>query len=86
MNGVTYDDWYLPSLIELGLILEMNAEINTALGFISGSDELSTGVYWSSFEYNTDTAWDWDFSGNGKSNKEKNLESPECRVRAVRAF
>ncbi|NBO24972.1 MAG: DUF1566 domain-containing protein [Chlamydiae bacterium] len=86
MNGVTYDDWYLPSLIELGLILEMNAEINTALGSISGSAQLSTGVYWSSFEYNTDIALAWDFSGEGQSSKEKNPASPECRVRAVRAF
>ena len=73
IDGVTYGDWYLPSIYELNL-LYLQKE---AVGGFSGV------VYWSSTENTDVSAWFWHFGTGshfftGKSNT--------YNVRAVRAF
>jgi hypothetical protein len=73
VDGVTYGDWYLPSIYELNL-LYLQKE---AVGGFSGV------VYWSSTENTDVSAWFWHFGTGshfftGKSNT--------YNVRAVRAF
>lgn len=75
-RGGGYSDWYLPSKDELNLVY-INLRIT---GKISGND-----WFWSSSEYNNDSAWEQRFSDGkqGNSNYDKNST---CSVRAVRAF
>jgi hypothetical protein len=75
-----YDDWYLPSKNELGLMY-MNLKVDGLGGF-------GSGWYWSSSEYGTSNAWGQQFSdgaqGYGSTwdgNKHQTLS-----VRAIRQF
>ncbi len=73
VDGVTYGDWYLPSIYELNLLY---LQINVVGGF-------SGAVYWSSTENTDVSAWFWHFGTGshfftGKSNT--------YNVRAIRAF
>ncbi|MCF8347321.1 MAG: DUF1566 domain-containing protein, partial [Bacteroidales bacterium] len=72
LNG--YDDWYLPSIDELGK-LYLNKD---AIGGLSGN------TYWSSTEYNSELAWDLQFDSLGypAGTSKNNL----FRVRAIRSF
>jgi hypothetical protein len=74
VSGVTYGDWYLPSIYELNLLSLQRAAVG---GFASA-------FYWSSSEYNNLNAWGYDFAFNlpGFTNK----VNADRRVRAVRAF
>ena len=74
VGGVTYEDWYLPSLEELNLLyLQKNVVGVFAVGF-----------YWSSTEYATNDAWSQYFT-NGFQNYVNGKVSLSS-VRAVRAF
>jgi hypothetical protein len=72
-NGVTYGDWYLPSLDEMWL---MNLHAS-----ILGLSELE---YWSSYEYDVMTAWVMTFGGFSEHGEFKSNHL--CSVRAIRAF
>jgi hypothetical protein len=74
LNG--YDDWYLPSLFELEMLYINRAAVG---GFVE------TDLYWSSSEYDKDSAWYFYFIDDGGANYDgtKNDTRP---VRAVRAF
>ena len=48
-NGVTYDDWYLPSREELQFLL---ANLPIGQGYL-----ISTNPYWSSTQHDADNAW-----------------------------
>ena len=76
VNGVTYNDWFLPSKDELNLMYERRY-------VIGGFD--NKGHYWSSSEgsYNANYAWkQYIFSGSqGDFDRYKDF-----RVRPVRAF
>jgi len=81
MNGITYNDWYLPCLKELGLMMAMQETINS-ISVAHGGTAIQKNFYWSSFEA-TSTAWNQSFDNAGQEMMNKgNL----YRVRAVRAF
>jgi len=69
-----YDDWFLSSKDEMTLLYQQRNEVG---GF-------NTGVYWSSSETGSFTAWNRSFhtSGGWTSNNKSNIKS----VRAVRGF
>ena len=71
-NGVTYDDWFLPSKDELNVIYENQ----TNIGDFSKS-------YWSSSQYDITNVW-WQYFTNG--NQRNSPKSYADRVRAVRSF
>lgn len=85
VDGVTYDDWFLPSKDELSL---MYTNLDKAgLGGFAGIDY---GYYWSSSEdqdlsdwYYASDAWYQDFCNGYQSD---NYRSHYYRVRPVRAF
>jgi hypothetical protein len=72
LNG--YSDWFLPSLNELNLMFQQR---NTIGGFVPD-------FYWSSSEFNENTAWNHDFSIGNQYNFNKSYET--LRVRAIRPF
>ena len=74
-----YEDWYLPSIEELGLMYSTIGQGGPE-GNIGGFEYV---WYWSSSELNNDVAWSVFFDlgltdANGKSNP--------FRVRVIRAF
>ena len=73
VDGVTYDDWFLPSKDELNLLYLNNEAVG---GF-------ADGYYWSSSEDGNDGAWGQDF-GNGDQGGYVKFNT--FRVRAIRAF
>jgi hypothetical protein len=73
MNGVTYGDWYLPSIAELNLLYQQRSVVG---GFTYWS-------YWSSSEYDGINAWDIDF---GTGTLIYYGKGSTYYVRAVRAF
>ncbi len=73
-----YDDWYLPSLYELDILFRNRG----AIGGFSGY------YYWSSSEYNDNSAWYQNFT-NGNRYSDGGIENDKDRlysVRAIRAF
>ena len=73
VNGVTYGDWYLPSIYELNLLYNQKDAVG---GF-------SNVVYWSSTENTDNTAWFWHFGTGGHLFTGK---SNTYYVRAIRSF
>ena len=73
VDGVTYGDWYLPSIYELNLLYTQKSIV----GGFSGV------VYWSSTENTDNTAWFWHFGTGGHLFTGK---GNTYNVRAVRAF
>lgn len=73
VEGVTYDDWYLPSIQELNLLYQQRNVIG----------DFGSEAYWSSTEYHSNFAW-YLFFGN--SYQYYFYKYSTCRVRAVRAF
>ena len=82
VNGIIYNDWFLPSKDELNQIYTNKAAINTTAAANSGSN-FSNGYYWSSTEYDNNFAWlhDFFFGDLFFTNKDYTIN-----VRAVRAF
>ena len=73
VDGVTYGDWYLPSINELNLLYLQKSVVG---GFASSP-------YWSSTEYVNSIAWGQNFVNGGQTNFNKNYTH---YVRAIRAF
>lgn len=78
-----YDDWYLPSKNELNQMYLARADIN-ATATANGGENFVLSFYWSSSEFDFDTAWSQSFNG-GWQNNSKTKNSTE-RIRAIRAF
>ena len=77
-NGVTYNDWFLPSLEELNEMYSQKNSIEAAAGVTPfGTD------YWSSSEHNSSKAKSVDMSSGNDSNTNK---SSQYSVRAIRTF
>jgi len=86
VNGLTdggFTDWYLPSIDELGLLYYNRFTTNKALR-AGGFTLLSkTATYWSSTEYGTTSASNFNFY---YGNANVYLKNSTLSVRAVRAF
>lgn len=78
----SHSDWFLPSKDELNLMHQNRAEINTSATNNGGSNFALT-YYWSSTEYNGDSAWLQSFSYGGQN---ASIKGNGHQVRAVRAF
>ena len=78
-NGITYDDWFLPSKDELNEIY-LNIGQGSSLGNVGGFDN---DYYWSSTEFDNDNAWEQDL---GSGFQDFNDKDDYGSVRAVRAF
>jgi hypothetical protein len=74
-----YDDWYLPSIEELELMYNTIGNGGPE-GNIGG---FSSYYYWSSSEYNSNSAWNVDFNYGYTFNHDKNYTR---LVRIIRAF
>ena len=86
VNGLTnggFSDWYLPSIDELSSLWHSRLTTNKALRAGSFTLLSNSDQYWSSTEYNTYNARDFNFS-NGDANYGNKYYSGS--VRAVRAF
>ncbi len=82
-NGVTYGDWYLPSIKELELMYQRETTIS-ATATSNGGSYFIPWDYWSSTEKSNNTyAWAVFFVGGDKYGLGKN---GPAGVRAVRAF
>ena len=81
VDGITYDDWFLPSKDELNLLYLQHTLIG---GF---TDDVTTEIYgdyyWSSSESSKYYAWDQDFFDGSDESSDKNYPN---LVRAVRAY
>ena len=74
VDGVTYDDWFLPSRSELNELHLNKIEVGS----------FTNTVYWSSTEKNANDAWNQNFtSGNQFQTPDKNVT---FLVRSVRTF
>lgn len=83
VNGITYDDWYLPSRTELKLMWQSRAAINRTATANGGAAFENSGFYWSSNEYTDNLAWMQPFY---TINQHYYFKSDVARVRAVRTF
>ena len=81
-NNEGKDDWFVPSCGELAYIFLKKTELNTLLGKVSGS-AISSNVYWSSSEYNTNYVWLVGFSGSDVSYANKVNGNAVRLVRAI---
>lgn len=82
-GGITYGDWYLPSVDELKLIYQNRSIINsTALA--NGGGSFSNATYWSSTEASPSTTAYYIYFLNGI--KSASSKSGTFRLRAVRSF
>jgi hypothetical protein len=77
-NGVTYNDWFLPSLEELNEMYSQKNSIEAAAGVTPFGTN-----YWSSSENNSSKAKSVDMSSGNDSNTNK---SSQYSVRAIRTF
>jgi hypothetical protein len=73
VGGVSYGDWYLPSILELNLLYLQKAVVG---GF-------ANDIYWSSTEYDSNLAWYQYFANGHQLNFTK---GSTYYVRAVRSF
>ena len=77
-NGVTYNDWFLPSLEELNEMYSQKNSIEAAAGVTSfGTD------YWSSSEHDSNIAKSVNMSSGDDIDTNKNAQ---LNVRAIRTF
>ena len=75
--------WFLPNMAELNILYQNKDVVNAALQKINGS-ELSTENYWSSTEYNANSAWYLYMSNSNPLNGIKDYFN--FNVRPVLAF
>ena len=74
-RGGQYNDWFLPSKVQLNMLYLQK----TLVGGFSGS------VYWSSTEYETGEAWVQDFSA-GHQHIDNTSDGGNVHARAIRSF
>jgi hypothetical protein len=82
VEGVTYNDWYLPSSTEANLMFQ-NLDAINATSLAHGGTEISRVEYWTSTEVGLNYVWNQDFNNGSQNGKEK---SYPYKVRAIRCF
>ncbi|MFT7252014.1 MAG: hypothetical protein ACI9FW_001770 [Flavobacterium sp.] len=83
VEGVVYDDWYLPSRDELNQMY-INRIATNGVATANGGANYSNSSYWSSTEPNSYYAWKQDFNDGQQYYGGKSY--PPSYGRAVRAF
>lgn len=79
-----YNDWYLPSRLELNLLFQAQYNVNRTLSTLSGATQLvQTAYYWSSTEYASNIAALIGFRDGMPSN---GFKGNSYYVRAIRSF
>lgn len=86
-----FHDWYLPSVNEMGLLLEVKFKVNWTLHSIAGATEMNGenpyNSFWTSTESDSEHAWMVEFYlGNPAPYFSWTLKNTAGRVRAIRAF
>ena len=81
VNGVTYDDWFLPSKDELNLMY-----INLKQKKLGGFADVYPYYYWSSSEYITNSIFAFRQNFNNGDKDSGAARAVSLRVRPVRAF
>ncbi len=81
-GGKTYGDWYLPSLIELNLMIE-NKDVIDVVSVKNDGNAILDEFYWSSVEFDDSTAWAKRMSDGSQ---DINGKSSTIYVRPIRAF
>ena len=76
-TGGGYIDWFLPSKDELNKMYLNRATINTTAAANSGSDFIANN-YWSSTEYDSNTAWVQYFGFDGQRYYDKATPTSAC--------
>lgn len=78
-----YNDWYLPSIDELNLLLNNRYHVNKTLSSMGGGAVILPlpAYYWSSVEANSTHAWFYNYGSIAVTSK-----SSTYYVRAIRAF
>lgn len=56
-EGFGTNSWFLPSCGQWGVAQLNRVKIDTSISATIGSDTLSSGVYWTSTQYNSNNAW-----------------------------
>ena len=90
-------DWYLPSILELNLLINNYFIVSRVFEQISGATQLSSGKYWSSSENNLSYPFGQEKRAyyasffvepdyNGESNSPYIFKNYQYQVRAIRAF
>jgi hypothetical protein len=79
-------DWYLPSIQELNMLWNNYFNVSMTFSQIPGTTQMDPSGYWSSTEYDINSAWGMAFdSGTTYANSSYNKNTIK-RVRAVRTF
>jgi hypothetical protein len=79
-------DWYLPSIQELNMLWNNYFNVSMTFSQIPGTTQMDPSGYWSSSEYDINSAWGMAFdSGTTYANSTYNKNTSK-RVRAVRSF
>lgn len=82
-NGVTYNDWYLPSKTEMSLISQNLDNINSTA--IANGGTAILGTFWSSTE-NKAYAWSRSFNSDNTTFEREEYKTNTRGVRAIRRF
>ena len=81
-GGVTYGDWYLPSIYELNLLYLNKKTVNNSINANSG-ESLANTTYWSSNEVSNTSSSVVDLTNGNVATAIKNASN---YVRAIRSF
>ena len=81
LNVQQYNDWYLPSLVELAILYDLRSTINDT-ATANGGDIFQASRYWSSTEDGQNFARYYNFAGY----PDYILKSSKLAVRCIRAF
>lgn len=65
-EGFGAGSWFLPSCGQWGVAQLNGVKINTSISATIGSDPLSSGSYWTSTQYNSNSAWIFDWVNGTK--------------------